>query len=501
VARVAIAGFQHETNTFAPTPATYQYFVQADGWPALLRAAAMLEGLPGINLPAAGFIAAAKRRGHELVPLLWCSAAPSGPVTRDAYERIAGELLERLAAARPIDALYLDLHGAMVAEHLPDGEGELLARLRSLTGPGLPIVASLDFHANVSPRMVTEATALAAYRTYPHIDMAETGERAATLLDRILRHGPLAKALRRPSFLIPLPWQCTMAEPVASLYRALAIAESGEVASLSFTPGFPPADVPDCGPAVLAYADSQRAADRAAEHLTAAVAEAEPDFAGRIYSPDEAVQEAKRVSATARRPVILADTEDNPGAGGNSDTVGLIEALLRQQAEGAVAGFICDPQSAAAAHTAGEGAEIELALGELSRRPGHRPLAGRFRIEKLGDGRFAATGPFYAGNRMQLGPMARLEIGGVRILLSSRKQQAADQAMFRHLGIEPAEQRILALKSSVHFRADFQPLAEAILIVATDGPNPVDHRKLAYRHLRAGLRLMPMGPAFAQSKS
>jgi len=496
MARIAVGGFQHETNTFAPTPATYQDFAQADGWPSLSRGARMLEALAGINLPATGFIEAARRHGHDLAPLLWCSATPSGPVTEEAYERIAAELLDRLAAARPVEALYLDLHGAMVAAHLPDGEGELLSRIRRLVGPDLPIVASLDFHANISPTMVEQATALTAYRTYPHVDMAETGARAAALLERVLAWGPLAKALRRPSYLIPLTWQCTMVDPAAAIFRELVASERGEVASLSFAPGFPPADVPECGPALLAYAETAQAAARAADRLAAMVADAEPDFAGRVYGPDEAVEEAKRLAAGAGRPVVLADTEDNPGAGGSSSTVGLIEALLRHRAEGAVSGLLYDPEAARAAHEAGESAEIELAIGEISRRPAHRPLAGRFKVERLGDGRFAATGPFYLGNRMDLGPMARLSIGGVQILLSSRKQQAADQAMFRHLGIEPARQKILALKSSVHFRADFQPIAGAVLIVAADGPNPVDHRRLAYRHLRPGLRLMPLGPAF-----
>ena len=159
MARIAVAGFQHETNTFAPLPASYRDFEQADGWPALQRGKDMFEALAGINLPAAGFIAAARRRGHDILPLLWCSATPSGPVTEDAFERIAGEILERLSAARPVDALYLDLHGAMVAAHLPDGEGELLTRLRRLVGLDLPILASLDFHANVSPAMVEQATA------------------------------------------------------------------------------------------------------------------------------------------------------------------------------------------------------------------------------------------------------------------------------------------------------------------------------------------------------
>src|SRR5262249_37383510 len=318
MARIAVAGFQHETNTFAPLPATYREFEQADGWPALQRGTAMFEALDGINVPASGYTAAPKGQGHDLAPLLGCSASPSGPVTEDAFERIAAEILERLEAARPVDALYLDLHGAMVTAHLPDGEGELLTRLRRLVGPDLPIIASLDFHANISPAMVAEATAMTAYRTYPHVDMAATGERAAALLDRILRSGPLARARRRSSSLTPLTWQCTRAAPAAGLFRELEASERGEIASLSFAPGFPPADVPVCGPSVLAYGESQRAADKAADRLADAVAEAEPDFAGQVYEPDAAVREAMRIAATARRPVGLADTHDNPRAGGKS---------------------------------------------------------------------------------------------------------------------------------------------------------------------------------------
>ena len=496
MARIAIGGFQHETNTFSPTPATYDDFLQEGGWPGLSRGDQIFDAVAGVNLPVAGFIEAAKRTGHDLRPLLWCAATPSGRVTRDAFERIAGELGERLSEAGPIDALFLDLHGAMVAEHLEDGEGELLARLRRAIGPDLPIVVSLDFHANVSQAMAEQATAMVGYRTYPHVDMAETGARCAGLLDRVMAKGALAKALRRPPFLIPLTWQCTLADPAARLFRELGALEGGNVASLSFTPGFPPADILDCGPAVLAYGETQAAADRAADRLSAAVLEAEGDFAGPIYEPDEAVGRAQKIAARANRPVVLADTQDNPGAGGNSDTVGLIEALLRHGAQGAVAGLLYDPAAVAAAHAAGEGTELEFAIGEGSRISGRRPLQGRFKVERLGDGRFVATGPFYAGSRMKLGPMALLNINGLRIVLSSRKQQAADQAMFRHLGVEPKEQKILALKSSVHFRADFQPIAEEILIVAAPGPNLADHRLLPYRHLRPGIRLMPKGPSF-----
>ena len=191
--------------------------------------------------------------------------------------------------------------------------------------------------------------------------------------------------------------------------------------------------------------------------------------------------------------MVLADSQDNPGGGGNGDTVGLLEELVRQGAEDAALAILYDPQAATAAHQAGEGAEISLGLGAKSGLPDHRPLEATYRVEHLGDGRMTGTGPFYKGARMELGAMALLRLGGVRVVVASRKLQAADQSCFRHLGVEPAEQKILALKSSVHFRADFQPIAEDILVVAAPGPNPLDHNELAYNNLRPGVRVMPRG--------
>jgi microcystin degradation protein MlrC len=323
------------------------------------------------------------------------------------------------------------------------------------------------------------------------VDLAESGEWSADLMDRLLRHGPLKKAMRRANFLVPLTWQCTLIEPARSLYRQVATAEGEAAASASFAFGFPPADIAECGPSVVVYAESQSAADRIADRLIASVREAEPDFAGKVWQPDEAVAYATRRAEGLKKPIILADTQDNPGAGGNSDSTGLLEALVRGEAQDAVFANLFDPKTAEIAHKAGQGAEITCGIGAWSGTPGTAPFHGTFTVERLGDGNFAATGPFYRGNHMQLGPMALLRIGGVRIVVSSRKQQAADQAMLTHLGVQPAAQKILALKSSVHFRADFQPIAGEILIVAAPGANPVDHRVLSYKHLRPGLRLMP----------
>ena len=194
MARIAVGGFQHETNTFSSIPAAFADFVAPDAWPGLTRGGALLEAVAGINLPAAGFVQEARGLHHELVPLTWCSAQPSGRVTRDAYERISAFLLDDLRAHGAVDAVYLDLHGAMVAEHLDDADGEILRRVRNVVGPAVPVVASLDFHANISLQMAQAATALVSYRTYPHVDMADCGARAARVMHEILRGVQVAQS-------------------------------------------------------------------------------------------------------------------------------------------------------------------------------------------------------------------------------------------------------------------------------------------------------------------
>lgn len=493
--RVGVAGFQHETNTFAPVQAAWDDFVTGGGWPGLSVGPAIPEAVKGANLPAAGAIAAFKDLGQEIVPLAWAAASPSAQVTKDAFERFWTLLDEQIRGAGALDALYLDLHGAMVTEHVDDGEAELLARVRGLVGDRLPIVASLDLHANVGPDMVRHADALVAYRTYPHIDMAKTGGRAARLLVEIAASGKRpAKAFRQVPFLVPLTWQTSFTEPAQGIYEQVIAGEEGptkKIASLSLNMGFPLADIEHCGPSILAYGADQRAADDAADAVLKLMNDNESRFAGRLYDPDQAVKTAMSIVARGTtRPVVLADTQDNSGGGAPSDSVGLLEALVRHRAPGAALGLLCDPDSAMAAHRVGEGAEIRLKLGG-KKVPGHQPLEAVFKVLKLGDGKFTGTGPFYGGMRMQLGPMALLELAGVKVAVSSRKVQLADQAIFRHLGIDPPQQKILGLKSSVHYRADFQPIAEEILVVEAPGVVHADPAKLAWKKLRPGVRTSP----------
>jgi microcystin degradation protein MlrC len=510
MARIAIGGFQHETNTFAPQKATWADFERADAWPPFLRGPELIAAVEGFNIPIAGAIKTLRALGHQLMPLCWCSAPPSSYVETEAYEKVAGWMIEDLRQAGPIDAVYLDLHGAMVAEHYQDGEGELMRRIREVVGDRLPLVASLDYHTNMTAAMVRHATAMVGYRTYPHVDMADTGSRAARLLDRLITdRRPLYKAFRQIDFLIPLVWQCTLLDPAKGIFDTLEEIERGTersgtpsgshnlgIVSITHTPGFPPADIAECGPALVVYGHDKIAAEAAADRLADAIRAKEPEFAGRLWSADEATLEGIRLAKTATKPIILADVQDNPGTGGTSDTVGLLRALIAHKAKGAVIGMIVDPPSAEAALAAGEGAILERGIGAVVGYGGETPVEAAWRVVKLGSGVFTGTGPFYGGAKFQIGPMALLtdDASGVSVVVACKRIQAADQEMFRHVGVEPAKTPILALKSTVHFRADFQPIAATILTVQSPGAHITDPAEFPYRNLRKGVRLRPKGP-------
>ena len=270
------------------------------------------------------------------------------------------------------------------------------------------------------------------------------------------------------------------------------------IVSITHTPGFPPADIAQCGAALVVYGHDRDAAEAAADRLAAAIREREAGFAGKLYTPDEAVIEAMRLAKGATKPVLLADVQDNPGAGGTSDTVGLLAALIRHKAKGAVIGMIVDQEAAWAAVETGEGNTMHRGIGAVVGYAGETPVEADWRVVKIGDGKFIGTGPFYGGARFQIGPMALVtdEASGVSVVLASKRIQAADQEMFRHVGVEPSQVPILGLKSTVHFRADFQPISETILVVQSPGAHITDPVEMPYKHLRKGIRLRPMGPVW-----
>lgn len=500
MARIAIGGFHHETNCFVPGVTDYDYFAAHRDRPPLCRDNEIFDWMPGANFAISRFIELMGDE-HELVPTVWTSGGAGALVSRDAFERISCDLVGTLSRKMPVDAVYLDLHGASVTEDFEDGESELLRRVRASVGPDVPIVVSHDYHANVTPETAQLSDALYAYLTYPHVDRPGTGERAAHGMRTILERGlPPGKALRKLPFLIPLTYQCTMVPPSKTVVDASVEGVGGDVLSLAYLAGFPPSDQYWCGPSVVCHAYSQEAADAAADRLERTILDLEPEFAVPELDPDAAVQEAMKIAAGASRPVVIADTQDNPGAGGTGDTTGMLAALVRNEAQGASLGIFRDEEAAAAAHAAGEGAEITLPVGGKSGIPGDTPYEATFTVAKLGDGRFTCTGPNLGGRRMDIGPMALLQIGGVTVVTASKRAQAADQEMFRHLGVEPAEQKILVLKSTVHFRAHFEPIAERVLVALAPGGHISDARQYPFEKLRPGIRLAPEGPEWQPRK-
>lgn len=498
--RILIAGFQHETNTFAPSLADWTAFTRGDSFPAFVRGDAMAELMAGINIPVAGFIDAARRQGWTLLPSAWAGAIPSSYVTEDAFERIAAAICEDVAGARDhggLDAIYLDLHGAAVAEHAPDSEGELLGRLRRIVGPGLPIVASLDLHANVTRRMLAEADALVSYRTYPHVDMADTGALAAELLARRLRAGRREPVhARRFPYLIPLNAQSTVNEPARSLYEELVALDREHGTVTSFCPGFPASDFDECGPVIWGHGPR---AEEAVERLYARASEP-AQWRIELLAARDAVARAMTLAETAGAPVVVADTQDNPGAGGDSNTTGMLRALLAQGAgqrwPGQVAlGLMFDPAAARAAHEAGIGATLDIALGTavptFTGQPSDPPVQGRFKVLALSDGRCTLRGPMMHGLSVRLGPSACLEIDGVRVAVVSGKKQLLDRELLRMVGIPAEDCRIVVVKSSVHFRADFQPIASHVLVGKAAGPMAADPADLPWRHLPSAIRRRP----------
>ena len=489
--RIAIGGFLHESHSFAPRPTTYADFLQPGGLPPFSAGADLIAAMRPRSVPIAGAIAVAEAAGVDLVPLAWGFANPAGPVQDEAFERISARIMALLSMALdegPLDGVYLDLHGAAVVDSFPDAEGELLRRTRAIIGD-LPLTISLDPHANLTADMVTLADAVAPFRTYPHVDMKDAGARAMRLLlDRIARGKPWARAFRTLDFWIPLGSQCTLMPPMQTVMTERAgLAERLGARELAFCFGFPYADFAGCGAAIAAFADSQAAADATADAFLAYVNAQEANFIQDTLQAAEAVAEAKRVAGRGR-PIVLADTQDNPGGGGHGDTTELLAELVRQKAQGAVVCLINDAESVAACVAAGVGATLDLSLGGKS---DGMPFACRARVEKLTDGVFTLTGPMGAGNPGNLGDTALLDIDGVRVMVASRKMQALDQAILRHVGIEPADCAIIALKSSVHFRADFGPIADQVIVAIAPGPVVADPAVLNFRHVRADIRRRP----------
>tara|TARA_R110002050_G_scaffold299925_2_gene466892 strand:- start:4673 stop:6127 length:1455 start_codon:yes stop_codon:yes gene_type:complete len=477
--RIALAGLQHETNTFAPGLTEAEDFLAPGGWPKQSRGDEIRTVLAGTSVPMAGALRVLNETDVTAIPLLWTMALPSGRVRHAAFEALADEIAGRLQDQLPVDGLFLELHGAMATTEDDDAEGALLEKLRALVGPDLPIVVALDLHTNLSARMVAAADQMFAYLTYPHVDMADTGARAMQRLLEFVQGAPRpAKAFRQMPYLLPLVAQGTGSSPVDGLYRTAA-ARSG--VDTMITLGFPLADVPDAGPALVVYAENQDVAGAAADETLQQWTQAEPHFQARLCTAAQGVAQAMQ---SGKPLVVIADVQDNPGGGGSNDTTGLLRALIEAKADGALMVHIADGEAAKAAVDAGVGAVLDIDVGGRTDPRTGAPVPGPWRVAAVGDGRFTGVGPMYAGAAIEMGPVALLEQAGVRVIVAGRRMQASEPALIHHLGLDPAELPILCVKSSVHFRGAYEKMASQIILVAAPGRVTMDLASLNYSRSR-----------------
>ncbi|MEO0382530.1 MAG: M81 family metallopeptidase [Pseudomonadota bacterium] len=480
--RIALIGLQHETNTFIATLTGAGDFETPSGWPAIARGDGLPDRLAGTSVPMAGALDALAEAGGKAIPILWAMALPSGAVDHAVFESFVGEVVQALRQAGPLDGIFLELHGAMVTSAVDDAEGSLLAAVRDTVGHDVPIVASLDLHANLSKAMVEMTDGLEAYLTYPHVDMATTGRRAMERLLAFARgSAPEARAFRQMPYLLPLIAQATGAAPVDRLYEAAARRVEGQQANaITLTLGFPLADIADAGPAVVVYGPTVEEAESVADDVLAEWIAAREDFNASLLSADEAIKAALAAPA-GPGPIVLADVQDNPGGGGTNDTTGLLQALVDARAQGAVMVHVVDPDATAAAHLAGVGSMIDQSVGGRQDPLTGAPVNGPWTVLALGDGEFVGQGPMYSGNLIQLGPVALVERNGVACIIAHQRMQASEPGLLHHLGLTPQTVPILALKSSVHFRGAYQDMARVIIHAGAPGRVPMDLTKLTYK--------------------
>jgi microcystin degradation protein MlrC len=472
----------HETNTFSTIPTDRRQFEARD----LRYGGEILEAYRGTGTCLGGMITLAEERGVALLPSVAAAASPAGRVTKDIYQTVKDRVLTDLRAAGPLDGVLLDLHGAMVPEGLDDGEGDLLAAVRDVVGPTLPLAVTLDFHANITSAMVRHATLLHGYKTYPHVDMAERGREAAErLLDVIQGRLRPTVAVRQPPLLPPIAGQLTTRGPMRRLMDLAGDLERRPgVVSISVFGGFPLADIHDAGLSVYVITDGDQAlADECAERLAATAWEHRREFIHHALPVPEAVAAALAESSQGR-PVVLADIADNTGGGAAGDTTELLRELLRVGARATTVACLWDPESVRVCLEAGVGATVTLSLGgKIDPRHG-APLSVTGRVRTLSDGRFVHKGPMFRGVEGRLGPTAVLDVDDVKIILISRRWQTLDPEMIRFVGIDPAGERILAVKSTIHYRAAFGPLAHAIIEVDAPGLSSSNLTRFEFKHVR-----------------
>lgn len=481
--RVGIIALLHESNTFIRQPTTWEQFRDHALWTGEEIRRRMSEAPHEVG----GFFQGLDEAGLEAVPLVFARALPYGPIARDAFQRLLDLLQNALAQAGPLDGLLVGPHGATVSELDPDADGLWLERVREQVGPRMPILGTLDAHANLSPRMVAACDALVAYRSNPHLDQRARGLEAARLLARTLR-GEIrpTQAAAFPPLAINIERQLTSEPHCQRLYaQADAQLERPGVLSNSVLLGFPYADVAEMGSATLAVTDGDRElAQQLADELAGWLWDHRLDFVGQMIGIDAAVDRASSVEG----PVCLLDMGDNVGGGSPADSTFLIHALHRRRTARALA-CLYDPESVREARAAGPGARVSLAVGGRTDERHGAPLNAEFTVVSLHDGKFRESQPRHGGfTECDQGATAVVRTDeGLTLILTSLRMPPFSLGQITSCGLDPTEFQIIVAKGVIAPVAAYAPICRELIRVNTPGVTTADMVSLTYHHRRRPL--------------
>ena len=485
--RIAVGCIGHETNTFSPVATTIDNFKNG----SYHRGDEIIAAFRGTRTITGGFLDVAEQLNLQPVPLLWAFATPSGMVEQTTYQTLKAEFLTLLQNAGKLDGVLLDLHGAMVTDELEDAEGDLIQAVREIVGETW-IVTTLDLHANITAKMAQFSDVIIGFDTYPHVDCYERGFEAGQLLFG-MNQGKIqpTMAYRQLPLLTAPPAQCTMKPPMTDVINALhALETESGIVTATLSMGFPFADITDAGVSVLVTTNGDMAlAEARADQFATDIWEMREQFTFNLHTVEDAIEIANH---TDGNPIVLADGADNPGGGGPCDGTTILQKFIAADVQDAVIAVIADPESVAQAVEAGVGNGIQLKVGGKTDTQHGAPVALTGVVKTLSDGRCIHKGPMGRGTAGNMGRTVVVQVGGIEIILTERRIQPYDAQVLRSVGIEPTARKLIALKSAVHFRADYTPIAHQILDVDTPGVHSPN--LFSYRYQRLRRPVYPLDP-------
>ncbi|WP_266083275.1 M81 family metallopeptidase [Haladaptatus caseinilyticus] len=488
---VLVGDFSHETNTFATTPTDRPKFQERREY----LGEQVDHKLRETNTAVGGAIDVAENEQIELVHTVAASATPGGIVPQETYDFYCNQILDAVEKHRDaLDGVLLCLHGAMVPEGMEDGEGPLVTKTREIVGDGVPIVVTLDLHGNITDQLVEEADALVAYESYPHIDMGDTGRRGMRILTETMRgETDPTMHIERPPVLAMGPLQNTLEGPMAEVMaKAREYEERDEIWKVNVFPGFHQADIPSMGFSIPVVADGDTDAAKAvARELAEYIWNRREDFVGDFPTPPEAVAEAQRAAADLDAedgPIVMADVGDNPGGGGAADGTTVLREMIDQELTNAGFAIMHDPDVVADCVNAGVGEHITVTMGgKTDDLHGEAIEDVDGYVKAITDGEFVNTGPMGTGSENHLGTAVHLKCGhenGVSVIVTKNRLQPLDAEIWRHVGIQPERLDVLVVKSTNHYRADYEPLASRVIPINSIGLVAMDPRKFDFNHIR-----------------